>query len=329
VHGSVIATSGNSSGRIQVDGNIGSVAIGGSLIGLSLGSGSVVCLGNIGSVRIGGDLMGDDNQAGSILANHIGSIIVGGDLIGGSLSQSGAILAASIGSVRIGGSIVGGQALGTQSLEDSGAIVASGRIGSVSVGGSLIGSANAIPGLAVRTGAIIAGADLGPVRIGGNIVGNDSNAAVISALGSATNFDGKFDTAIASITVRGTVHWAQFLAGFDLTKNPANADASIGVVKIGGDWTASSIVAGAMDTGADGFGVGDSLQTTNNTALVARIASIQISGVVSDAQASTANFGFVAQQIVKLKIEGRSIPLTPAKDSFTLPFTDGVHVLEV
>jgi hypothetical protein len=131
--------------------------------------------------------------------------------------------------------------------------------------------------------------------------------------------------------VKGDVRFAQILAGFDDNQAPINADAAIGKVKVGHDWVASSLVAGAQDAGAAGFGVGDTLQSIGNTPLIARIASITIKGSVTGSLAAGDNFGFVAQQIDKLVIAGRSIALTagPSNNNVLIAFTDDVHLLEV
>jgi hypothetical protein len=162
-------------------------------------------------------------------------------------------------------------------------------------------------------------------------MGQASNPALIIARGQDTKPTTGFDTAIASLTVKGDVRFARILGGFDLGQNPSNADAAIGAVTVGGSWRASSLVAGAMDTGAAGFGVGDSLQVSNDTALVARIASITIKGNVVGTFDATDNFGFVSQQIDKVKLGGRSISLTtgPTNDNVLLPLTNDIHILEV
>jgi hypothetical protein len=104
-------------------------------------------------------------------------------------------------------------------------------------------------------------------------------------------------------------------------------------VKVGGDWVASDLVAGAQEAGSAGFGVGDTLQAVGDTGLIARIASIAIKGSVSGSLPVGDNFGFVAQQIDKLKIGARTFTLTPGAsspaDNILLPFTDDVHLLEV
>ena len=47
----------------------------------------------------------------------------------------------------------------------------------------------------------------------------------------------------------GRLELAQILAGYDTSLTPANADAQIGPVTVGGDWIASSITAGVVAGG--------------------------------------------------------------------------------
>ena len=127
------------------------------------------------------------------------------------------------------------------------------------------------------------------------------------------------------------MRFANILAGFNLNGAADNADACIGPVKVGKTWSSSNLVAGAQDSGAAGFGAGDTLQSIdNNPMLVARIASITIGGKVIDSDQGIN--GFVSQQIDLLRIAGRKISLTsgPSNDtSKLLPGLAKVYVEEV
>jgi hypothetical protein len=126
---------------------------------------------------------------------------------------------------------------------------------------------------------------------------------VVSAVDAEVITVGGSDFAIDRITVAGRVAYANFLAGFDLNGGTDNADASIGPVKVGGNWALSNLVAGAQDSSAIGYGVGDTLQTVSNGALIARIAGITIAGKVVGSESGTR--GFVSQQIDFLGSPGR------------------------
>src|SRR5262249_35579783 len=110
-----------------------------------------------------------------------------------------------------------------------------------------------------------------------------------------------------------------------------NADASIGAVVVGGDWAAGSLVAGAQDAGAAGFGTGDTLQTVGNTGLVARITSVTIKGAATGSLAPGVHCGFGAERLDAVKIGGKSFVLTPgvSNDSLPIPFADDLRLLEV
>jgi hypothetical protein len=224
--------------------------------------------------------------------------------------------------------LVGGSTVGSVLLHDSGGIFSGKRIASVTIGGSLIAGSHASAGTLSRCGFIVAEDELGPVRIGGNILGNSTHAALIMALGQDIKPTTGFDMTIASITVAGDVRYAQILAGF-YQLSPANADASIGPVTVGGDWIASSLVAGAQDSGTPGFGVGDILHSFGDTPLVARIASITIKCDVTGSLLTGDHFGFVAQRIDGLKIRSQAVPLTAANDNVAISFTSDVRLLEV
>jgi hypothetical protein len=122
----------------------------------------------------------------------------------------------------------------------------------------------------------------------------------------------KSDLAIAKVTVAGSVINSEILAGYNLGGTGVNADAQIGAVVVGGDWRASSLVAGAVDADGDGFGdADDRLIAGGNAALVARIAEVTIRGGVfgtasdpeiEDDPAASDHYGFVAQQFGKFSV---------------------------
>jgi hypothetical protein len=322
-------------GVIACDGALGSVHINGDLVGGS-GSetGTIITGGRIGNVFLRGNLIGGSGEGSGRIQSFTGmsNVLIGNNVIGGTGNLSGAILSGGdIGQVRLNGDLIGGNATGAGSLDKSGAIVGDGRIAGVTIAGSLVAGSKSGAVIMSNCGAIIAGDDIGPVKIAGSIVGNSTNPALILAKGQHVKPTSGFDTAIASLSVKGDVRLAQILAGFDSTGSPVNADAAIGAVTVGHDWMASSLVAGAEDNGAVGFGVGDTLQTAGNTALIARIASITIKGNVTGSFSPGDCFGFVAQQIDKLIIAGRTAPLTtgPGNDHVIAPFSDDVHLLEV
>jgi hypothetical protein len=116
---------------------------------------------------------------------------------------------------------------------------------------------------------------------------------------------------------------ALILAGYDKSNTPVavNGNASIGAVSVGGDWIASSLVAGVQDD-ADAA-LDEIFGDTNDQAgpghtLVNRIASVLIKGLVIGSAAAGDHFGFVAQQIGSFNSMG-----------FTAALTAGTDVIEV
>ncbi len=150
------------------------------------------------------------------------------------------------------------------------------------------------------------GGRLGSASIGGNVEG-----ATISALGVFNPTKAADALAIGSVKIGGNVSNAQILAGYDRTGAAINADASIGEVRIGRDWIASNLIAGAS-AGADGlFGTDDDALISGGNAIVARIASIIIEGTASGTAAADDHFGFVAEQIAAFQAGGTKLALTP------------------
>lgn len=335
VAGNIIGGAGNQSGEVTTNGAMSRVRVGGSIIGgAGTDSGLVFSFAAMGDVRIGGSVIGGAGAFSGRIAGMggLGDVRIGGDLAGGAGDFSGLLFSlGDMGDVHIGGDLIGGSVTGSATLTDSGEIRSASRIASVAIGGSLIAGSEASTGVLIRCGAIVAGDDIGPVKIRGSIIGNSTNPVVIIATGQNVKPTTGFDLAIASLAVGGDVRFANVLAGFDMTTIPTNADASIGAVSIVGDWVASSLVAGAQDSGPAGFGVGDSLQLVGNTSLVARIASITIKGAVSGSVTSADHFGFVAEMIGKLKIGTKSFTLNAgvSNDDLAIPFTDDTRLSEV
>jgi hypothetical protein len=335
---SVIGGSQINSGRLNIFGNLGSLKIKGDLLGNdAVNSGSVFTDGSIGSTSIGGDVVGGRGASSGQVFNFgiapMGNVTIGGDLRGGPAEESGFLFASgSMGKVAIKGDMVGGSIKDAETVDQTGCIQASNGIASVTIGGSLIAGYDESTGTLTRSGAIISGLQIGPVKIGGSIVGNETNAALISGFGAAmVPAPGQFDTAIASVTVKGDVRFAEIRAGFSTLGTPINGDGALGAISVGGDWVASSAVAGAQDMGAPGWGVGDTLLPGGNVDNIARIASITIKGDLLGSAGPGGNFGFVAERIDKFSAAGRTYALTPgtSNDNFALPFTDDVHLLEV
>ncbi|MEQ1862568.1 MAG: hypothetical protein ABMA13_21825, partial [Chthoniobacteraceae bacterium] len=190
------------------------------------------------------------------------------------------------------------------------ALTASEGFAAITVGGSLIES------------TIASGTDLGAIKIKHDVVGTAAAPVQILAYGQAGEPARGLDVAIKSLTVGGRVEWAQIIAG--ATGTLRNADASIGAVKVGGDWVASSLTAGVyggMDwligTGDDASydDGGGAFTLRDNATRVAQIAAITIGGqVFGTAGIDTDQFGIVAEHIRKASIGGVKVPLAPTRN---------------
>jgi hypothetical protein len=345
VGGSVIGGQANTTGRIAAEGNVGPVKIGGDLIsiahgaapGLLIDSGNIVAqLGtpldaeraNITSITIGGSVIGGSDNFGMQITSDgaIGPVKIGGDLQGGEGTGSGSIHGITgIASLNIGGSVAGYSGPGSGSIYSnlgeignvkigrsltggsgliSGRLYADQRIGNVTIGGDVVAGAGA------QTGEVYCNAgSMGALKVSGSLIGNDTHLVTIHAApGEVTNL-----TAIKSITIGGNVDHTRILASLD-------PDVRVGGVQVGGSWIASNLAAGVL-SGADGmYGTADDAPIPSMgepDSLFSRIASITITGHVIGTSALGDHFGFVAQQIGSMKVNGVTIPLTPGHTNDT------------
>jgi hypothetical protein len=347
IGGSVIGGGGTFAGAVFSFGATASVTIGGSLIGGTETLSGSISGGTTGPVKIGHDILGGfAAQTGKIDVTSVGNISVGGSLIGGRASSSGLIrvslLGGSMGAVKIAHDVQGGYATGTSSLENSGAIVSNGRIASVFIGGSLLSSVVESTATAELCGAIYADDDIGSVTIKGSVIGlggtgTGSSIVTIAARGQSVP-GAKGDVAIGRVSITGRVENAQILAGYsERFFNPGvNPDAQIGAVRVGGDWIASSLVAGAVNLGADDAIGGTGADADNviygnshdakialfdDPSLISRIASVKIGGLIAgSAEPTLDRFGFVAEEIGAFQVGGHKVPLKPNEhnDGFVL-----------
>ncbi len=189
-------------------------------------------------------------------------------------------------------------------------------------------------------GAIIAVHDLGTITVKSSLVGNVTpnglTRVLIAAVGQAAP-SATLDLAIGKLSVGGRVEHAQILAGHDstvfATPAPANSNASIGAITVGGDWRASSVSAGIQDTSANGFGNADDtlIAQPPADAILARIASVTIKGLILGPPAVGDHYGFTAQQIGAFSVSGTKLTLTANTDLPIplAPLTNDVFLREV
>jgi hypothetical protein len=330
-------------GQISSSGKIANVTIAGSIFG-----GTVRSTGNLGAVKVSGDLRGGNIEGGGFIGSgaDLSSVTIGGSVVGtrritGIINSVG-----DLGPVKIGGDLRGGSISGTANQHDTSGYIHADRIVSVFIGGSIIaGTDTSSNGDLILNATILADDDIGSITVKGSLVGNEGDGAagnitpvIIAARGQETLAPGaKIDVAIKSVSIGGHVSLAKILGGFDRDDPDtagSNGNASIGVVKVGGDWFASSISAG-VNAGNFGFGnpagVIDNPPGAATDAIVARIASVVIKGSVSGPPNPFFQTGFVAQQIGSFKAAGFTAPLTAVTDpaiSLT-PYNVNVNLIEL
>jgi hypothetical protein len=252
--------------------------------------------GKLGSLSVNGDIVG---ATVNVTGGGIGSVRVQGDIFGGAADFSGSILSAgTIGKVAIKGSLQGGTGA------YSGSIVTSNNasIGSITVG-SILGGFSAFNG-------IFSDGTLGTVKVDGSINGTEALPATISAKGTLLPNKPSQAMAIKSLTVGGSVRFANVLAGYATSGVGMNADVQIGAVSISGNWIGSSLAAGILANGQGDFGTpDDSVIAGGDAGIISRIASIAIKGAASGSSTAGDHFGFVAQEIGKFRLGKTLFPL--------------------
>jgi hypothetical protein len=346
VHGNVIGGyNATASAEIGGAGSIGSVTIGGSLVGggssTDTDSGAFEAGGNIGTVKIGGDLqIGKGLDCGFVEAGGtLGSLIVKGwntgfiEITGntGSLSLgsyfSGSFESASGGvkSVSVAGDLTGGNVSQV-----------AGNIGSIYIGGSIsnitgIGSTGGSIGSLVVKGSVETGSlfsswlNFGSAKIAGSF--NGQIGSDIGSVGSVSVRGDAVDAvviategSIGSVKIGGTVTSSEFLAGL---ANLPNTAVKIGSITVGGDWIASSVSAGFEDVSHNGYGNDDDALI----AMSGTIGSIVIGGqVIGTVSPTNDHFGFDAQSITLFKMGGNTIAVGSTPEDITLSYATGADV---
>ncbi len=335
IGGGITGGAGLFSGTIDSAGGITDFFSGASVTGGGgFRSGTIHAQGDITKLTIMGDLKGgSEDSSGSIRSENggLGTARITGDIVGlvTGAGNSTAMLDFSfgnIGKVTIGGKLIGGGIELAQTRENTGGIRAI-NIGSVIVSGIEAG-AN-LAGNLTNSGFIRADGQLKSLTVLGDVVGNTSAQLVkvmISGLGqlkpTATT-----DLAIGSVKIGGDASYLEILGGFSSNNNGIDGDrrgAQIGTVTVGGDWEGGSIAAGISKVGLSfGLLTNTSIPDANTGAgtRISKIASIVIKGNTIETPAGGDFFGFVAQQLGSVKINGANVPLTagPQNDTAQIP----------
>ena len=255
--------------------------------------------GDVGSFRIHGAMK---DASLSVTGGAIGSIVILGSLRGGDGDDSGSIHSSNgITAIEIGNDIIGAAGL------RSGSIVSERELGSLVVGGSIESGAGA------QSGSIRVGEKIESIVIHGSLLGSAANPVSLTASGIPPSAATDDATAIGRLWVAGNVTFAKVMAGYDSSGSAINGDAQIGRIVVGGNWLASSAIAGAL-AGLDGsFGtVDDVIQFPHFGAIIASIAAIKVGGIARGTMGSAGDhFGFVAEEIGIVTIGTKILGLSP------------------
>lgn len=321
--GTVQGGGGKFDGSVHIKGNAGTVVIGALEGGAGVDTGSLQVDGRVEKLTIGAVHGGTGSFTGpQVSATSYGTVLVRGDVVGGANDSSGVLSATAGGfdAVTIGGSLRGSPF--------GGAVIASGSLGVVKITGDVISSSsNAQATLAgFSASSIQIGGDLvesgnanhallkfrqsaGAVTVGGEVRGSAQNSARL-LFASETGFSG---AGFTKLTVKGSVTNALIAGGlrdFDLFAD--NGDAVLGSISVGGDWVASSAVAGVQIGNDKDYATNDDSPGASNAPNLSRIAAITIRGQVIGTPGGTDRYGFTAQSLGPIKIGGASYTATPA-----------------
>ncbi|HEX8311742.1 MAG TPA: hypothetical protein VF614_10515 [Chthoniobacteraceae bacterium] len=345
-------------GQLQFDNAVRKVVIKGDVIGGTdeyLLGGQVDIDGKVGTLQIGGSLLGVGDYVSSapgggsvFLKEAAKSVTIGGNIAGGTAFQTGVLLLQkSAQTISVGGSLIGGVATSTGSI-----ILDQGTIKSLSVAGDLIGSgafsgaidgnlnttiqkltiggnfdvrgesfirANVIESLIIKGDVIASSVDgetneairglngIGTISIGGSILGNEVNTVRIVT------------TTLGSLTVGKNAQYAE-IAVTDL-------ESKVQSLAVNGAWISSRFTF-ANDDGADNiYGTAD--DPAVNAAFDGTISSIVIKGQVVGTFGGTDSYVIRAPKIGALSIAGTVYPLTAGADDFNLGITADVTVVDL
>ncbi|MGC3989629.1 MAG: Calx-beta domain-containing protein [Chthoniobacteraceae bacterium] len=309
VTASVTGGEGSESGSIEA-GSIDTLSIGGSVIGGSgTKTGRIYTSGNLGVAAT--------TTSAALATPTTGTVTIGGNVSGSTGDDSGEIMVGgTLSQFTLSGDLVGGNNLNTTGAVFNTGYIQAAHIGDLTIGGNVNVGTDSGGGLD-NSGAIRATYEINSITVDGSLEGSATNAVIISA-GGQQHVDLKASTpsdiAINSVTIKGSMSYAEILAGYSTDATASNhrgsavsADAQIGTVTVKQDFTGSSIVAGATPGGDTYFGnSGTNVTDTKITSLpdyskiVSSIASVIIGGTVSSGTGTS--YGIVAQQVIAVSV---------------------------
>ena len=276
------------------NGKIGSVFIGGSLIGGTVTQeGAILSDGDMGPVTIGGNVTGDGFFCGVVSSGgKLASVRIGGNVDGRTGLTDAAIMSKSdMGLVTIGGKLSGE---GFQ----SGRVSSGGKLAGVTIGGSVQG------GDGQDSGQIFSAGDMGHVAINGNLIGgvgansgevhSEHKLASLNVGGSVRGGDGDSSGHVLSVGDMGFVTIAGDLIGGSKDPNAGEVSAGgklagvkVGGSVMGGEGDGSGHIHSNLDTGFITIGgnlIGGKGITSGAVASGGKLAGVKIGGSVEGGQ---------------------------------------------
>lgn len=213
--------------------------------------------------------------------------------------------------------------LGTSTQEGMGTVELSvlGRVTTLTVKGDVVDASFGASGFTTirvqgsfLSSTIASGTNIGTFAITHDLAGTEADPSEISAFGLPTAPTRGVDLAIKTLSVGGRVEWTNIVLGESASGD--NADASIGTVKVRGDWVASNLrvgtlpgVDGLTGTGDDTLGNRPGFTARDNAKLVAQIGSLIISGqLIGTFDDPNDQFGIVTGWLRRAVIGGERLP---------------------
>jgi len=232
--------------RIETDGGLKNLSVGGDIYGLDLGVGGGVndqglMTGGIGTITVGGSFRQFDTSAVSNIhtTGGLGSLAVKGDVagvafdIGGNISEQH-VVTGGIGSITVGGSFL-------TSFGSAVDIASQAQLGKMSVGGDIRGLRMNVVGMVDENG--VAAGGIGSIAVKGSIIANDETDDInIQAYGGLQSLSVGGSVVCVdnfnSLIVTGRLGTVQIAHDFALSPSVfARIDAdSLGSLTVGGAW---------------------------------------------------------------------------------------------
>ena len=242
VGGSLIGGIGTGSGGIFPEGDLGFVTIVGNMTGASgLGSGSVLGGGKLAGAKVGGSVRGGIGDASGAIKSGgaMGFVNIVGNLIGGAGITSGEVsTSAKVVGVRVGGSLQGGTGV------QSGRIV-TGETGSITIGGDVVGGSATGTTSLNQSGMIIAGR-VAKLTLGGSLIAGTDNTTGFFQENGAIRINNDVGAMLIKGSIIGNTTNPAIISARGKATPTATTDVAIGSLRVLGRVEFGQILAGYL-----------------------------------------------------------------------------------